>query len=290
MYFKVLRSLLFYLITFQPTYLLGMVIVRFTRKTREKRSDKKEHVVISNFMGNIKMYLDKNSYMGGAIYRCGFHHINELLFLKSYLTPEMTFVDIGANQGEFSMFACSKLTIGKVIAFEPTIYQLGLLKKNVSLNEFKNIEVNEYGLLDKNDTLDIYTSYDVEIHGGTHEGLSTLYKSEERNKIECTIDLKVFDKEYFHKLERLDVVKIDIEGAELFALRGMEKSLEKFRPRLIIEMNEATFQSAGYKLMDVIDFLDKFNYVPFKIYRGKLIQINSNKFESLSNVVFISAQ
>jgi FkbM family methyltransferase len=236
-------------------------------------------------MGKISMRVDINSYMGGSIYWVGFHHVSELLFLKTILKKEMTFVDIGANQGEFSLFAASILKEGKVIAFEPVSYQLSLLIDNVKLNEFENIEINNYGLLNKSTSLGAFTSDESSIDGG-NEGLSSLYKSSSRNQFEEIIDLKVFDEEYFEKLNRLDIVKIDIEGAELFALQGMEKSISKFRPLIILEMNAETFSNAGYKMSDVFEFLNKYSYKPFRISRGILKELDENELTSFSNVAF----
>lgn len=281
------RFILYPLITFRPTYLFGMVLVRLSRKIKARMvKSTKELVTISNFMYNIKMHVDKNSYMGGAIYWCGFHHINELLFLRTFLKSDMTFVDVGANQGEFTLYACSKLTSGKVLAFEPTSYQLGLLQTNIALNNFKNVEVNSYGLYKEEAKLEVFTSYDTSVHSGTNEGLSSLYKSETRQEVEEVIDLKVFDTEYYEKLSRIDVVKIDVEGAELFVLKGMIKSLKKFQPMLLIEMNKKTFQDAGYTMEDVVQFLEDLNYKPYKLFRGKIYEITRNDLVDFSNVVF----
>lgn len=284
---SIFRFILYPLISFRPTYLVGMVLVRLSRKIKARTfKPTKELVTISNFMYNIKMRVDKYSYMGGAIYWCGFHHINELLFLRTFLKSDMTFVDVGANQGEFTLYACSKLTKGKVLAFEPTSYQLGLLRTNIELNHFNNVEVNNYGLYQEEAKLEVYTSYDTSIHSGTNEGLSSLYKSETRQEIEEVIDLKVFDTEYYEKLSRVDVVKIDVEGAELFVLKGMINSLKKFKPLLLIEMNKKTFQDAGYTMGDVVHFLEDLNYKPYKLFRGNIYQISSNELVDFSNIVF----
>lgn len=264
-----------------------MVLVRFGRKLKNRKvSNVKEFVTISDVTGGVKMRVDKNSYMGGSIYWYGFHHLSEMLYLKSFLTKDMVFVDVGANQGEFSLFAASKVTDGKVLAFEPTSYQLGLLKTNKDLNHFDNLVINDYGLFDKPDTVNVYTNYEVELHGGEHEGLSSMYKSDQRSVLEDTIDLKVFDDVYFEKLERCDFVKIDIEGAELPALQGMRKTISKFKPQLLIEMNRETFLQAGYELEDVLSFLDEFNYKGYKVYRGRLVPVSSDSYEDYSNIVF----
>jgi FkbM family methyltransferase len=282
------RTLLYPLITFRPTYLLGMVFVRLARKL--KRRTWKEHeelVTINNFMGSIKMSLDKNSYMGGTIYWCGFHHISELLFLKSFLKPDMVFADIGANQGEFSLFAASVLKKGRVLAFEPTQHQLGLLQNNIALNQFENIEVYPYGLFDKEEKLEIFTSENRSLHAGKHEGLSSVYRSDERQISEGFIDLKVFDTEFAEQLDRLDAVKIDVEGAEFPVLKGMRSTLEKFKPVLIIEMNGETFEQAGYSLDEVSGYLDQLGYIPNRLFRGRIYSMEGSEYPEYSNVVFV---
>ncbi len=89
---RLYRALTTKLIISEYFYLLGMVLVRLSRKLKKRySSNKKEFVTIKNFMGNISMRLDRNSYMGGSIFWNGFHHASELIFLNRYLKSEMTF-------------------------------------------------------------------------------------------------------------------------------------------------------------------------------------------------------
>lgn len=285
---EILRFLINKLIVNNFTYLSGMLLVRLSRMLRRKyfrKGMKEEMLIVNNCMGNIIMKIDKNSYMGGSIYWSGFHHVNEMLFLKSYLKPDMVFIDIGANQGEFSLFAASKLTKGKVISFEPVTKQYQYLVNNIELNSYHNIELNKFGLSNEETILPIFTSKNTELHGGVHEGLSTLYKSNERNDFEENVEIKIFDKEFGEKLTRMDFIKIDIEGAELFALKGMKLHLEKFKPVILIEMSDETFNSAGYSIKDVTDFLHSFEYNSYKIYRGKLIK-HDGVFSEWGNYIF----
>ena len=285
---KILRFFVCKFIVYKPFYLPSMVLVRLSRKLRYQYfNSNEEKSLVNNSMGNIKMEVDKNSYMGGSIYWSGYHHINEILYLNKFLKNDMTFIDIGANQGEFSLFAASKLNNGKVISFEPVSKQYNYFIKNIELNNFKNIEINQYGLSDQISKLPVYTSLNKKIHGGTHEGLSTLYKSEERSEFEENIDLKIFDEEYKEKLSRLDFIKIDIEGAELFALKGMKNTIEKFKPDILIEINNDTFKSAGYTINDILYFLEIFNYKPFKIFRGNLYE-HKGDFSNWGNYIFKS--
>ena len=62
-------------------------------------------------------------------------------------------------------------------------------------------------------------------------------------------------------IDRLDMVKIDIEGSELFALRGMEKTLVALKPVLIVEISDDVLQNSSIKSADIIEFLESRNYL-----------------------------
>lgn len=280
---KIFRSLINILIVSKSTYLLAMLLVRFSRKIRSYSKNKNSSfVIIDNCMGKIKMKIDINSYMGGSLYWTGYHHINESLYLKKILKSDMNFVDIGANQGEFSVLACSIIKTGKVISFEPVDNLNNLLTKNIELNNFKNIEINNCGLSDNEGVLPIYNSSSST---NNNEGLSSLYKSDNRSDFVQNVQLKKFDDIYFENLDRLDFIKIDIEGAELFALKGMIKSIQKFKPIILIEVCEEMFITAGYTLNDMITFLSNLNYKPYKLFRGEIYDYKGD-YKGLNNFVF----
>jgi FkbM family methyltransferase len=285
---KILRATIAPLIFNKSTYLLGMVLIRFSRKLRTRKYTKGVKnlpIIIKKCMGNITMKVDKTSYMGGSIYWSGFHHVNEIVFLNNFLQPNMVLVDIGANQGEFSLFAASKLTEGKVISFEPVSKQHGMLTENITLNSFKNIIVNNYGLSDQVASLPIYTSLNEDLHSGIHEGLSTLFATGDRVDLEETIDLKIFDIEFENKLEKIDFIKIDIEGSELFALKGMRNHLSRFKPMILIELNDDTFGAANYTVKDVTDYLEEFGYQAYTLFRGKITK-HEGAFSTWGNYIF----
>lgn len=285
------RTLNYFFVSKKATYFLGMLLVRLSRKARKKAFNnqaKDQMLTINNFMGNLKMRIDTNSYMGGSIFWTGFHHTNELLFLKNYLKPDMFFIDIGANQGEFSIYAASVLKTGKVFSFEPVKKQASYFKQNVILNNFSNIQLFEYGLSNVIGEFPIYTSNSAELHSGIHEGLSTLYKTDTRGDFEQNVQLKVFDTEFANTFTRMDFIKIDIEGAELFALKGMMNHLKKFKPAILIEINGDTFSAAGYSTKEMCDFLKDLNYEPFEIKRGNIYKTTFDQLESNArNYIFI---
>jgi hypothetical protein len=81
--------------------------------------------------------------------------------------------------------------------------------------------------------------------------------------------LKTLDEEFDRlKLRRVDVIKLDIEGAELLALNGSEQTLRRFRPLVIIEINKKTFEAAGYSGETVMEFFRQHRYRPFALNKN----------------------
>lgn len=226
-------------------------------------------IIINDYDGNLRMLIDRSCYMGASIYWAGFHHLWELSYLEKVLRPNMIFVDVGANQGEFTLFAAKRLHQGIVLAFEPQEQMFELLQKNVEMNNFSNVRLFKYGLGNGEGCAALYTSLDTTLHDGWHEGLFTLYPSDYRNNFVQTIPLKRLDTVLLENgIDRVDIIKIDVEGAELFVLQGAEKLLELNRPKLLLEINEETFNQAGYSTADLLDFLSKYDYRFYKFLRG----------------------
>jgi hypothetical protein len=98
--------------------------------------------------------------------------------------------------------------------------------------------------------------------------------------------VNVFDKLFSSlDIDRLDLVKVDVEGAELPVLRGAEGALQKYTPTLIVELSCATAEAGGYKASDILDFLQELGYTFFKIGRGgRLIEQPNRDFPSLCNI------
>ncbi|WP_304518167.1 FkbM family methyltransferase, partial [Cecembia rubra] len=190
-----------------------------------------------------------------------------------------TFIDIGANQGEYALWAARKTTAsGKVLAFEPMDEIFSQLKVNISLNpSYKNtIEAIQLGLSDNPGEINLYGKE------GSNEGVNTIFPSPEHTFLIQKIELDTLD----NQLEKLqpswvDLIKIDVEGAELQVLKGATKSISKFKPSLIIEINKEACQSAGYEADEILEFLKGYGYAFKQIgLRGKLksIELIRNNF------------
>ncbi len=285
---SILRKLNYFFFFTLKLYLAGMVFFRFSRKIRNRiNKDKKvsNFIVTDNCLGNLKMNLDIHSYMGGCIYWSGLHHVNESIYLSRILKDEFVFIDIGANQGEFTLFASKFINSGRILSFEPVQENFNRLSQNLKLNSIQNCEPYKFGLSNANDFLPIFTDESASEGGGINEGLSTLFKSETKGSFQEEIELKVFDEFFNDEFTRIDFIKIDIEGSELYALKGMKETLLKYKPEILIEINEDCFLAAGYNSKDILSFLFELNYKPFKLFRGKLIS-HEGDFTNWGNYIF----
>jgi FkbM family methyltransferase len=258
------------------------VSTRFYKKW--KSAARKSEMQIVFVDKTIAMNVDISKAMGSAFYWMGFHELNESRFLNRFLRKDMTLVDIGANQGEFSLFAAKRLSHGSVYAFEPMNIFYQQLEENIKLNNFSNIQTFHFGLSDRPAEVPIYLG---ESGGaGEHEGLGTIFQTQQRSRLVQNIRLEVFDEIAKQiPLNKIDFFKIDVEGAELMVLKGALNTLKKTRPVVMIEMNEDTYRSAGYSGEDIKQFFRDLNYSMNRIKKGgHLEQIKETP--PFSNVIF----
>lgn len=244
--------------------------------------------VINDYDGTLSFKLDRSAYMGSAIYWLGYHHISEHLAIMPFLKPDAVFIDIGANTGEFALIAAKRLARGQVLAFEPFPPMFHILEENVALNRFRNVRLFPCGLGQTPSVVPFYGADDHSLHIGTHEGLTTMYASATRAKIVGQGDIRRFDDiAAEQQLARLDSMKIDVEGAELPVLQGAIKSLRRFHPAVLIEINEEMFQAAGYTTADLMTFMQDLGYRPWFIQRhGRLEAAHNSKIPPLCNILF----
>lgn len=165
------------------------------------------------------------------------------------------FVDIGANLGKYSVIVGRQLNKkGEVVAIEPHPYNFRMLKKNIKLNKLDNVILKKMACSKSKDILDLYLD-EVGLCGG---GGHSLVKKMGNNKISVKVDtLDNILKEL--GIKKIDLIKIDVEGAEVDVLKGTVKTLKRYHPKII-------FEAWNNKcLKKVEEVLYKFNYKIKKI-------------------------
>jgi len=230
-------------------------------------------VTITDYDGDLKMRVDRSAYLGSHIYWYGYHHRWELEYLKRVLQPNMVFLDVGANQGTFTLFTAKRLSAGRVLAFEPESNMRALLVENLSLNGLDNVQCFDFGLGRRPERRELFTSGDLSLNLGRNEGLFSSFRSDDRNTYVQEILVRPMDSVLSDlNVDRVDAIKIDVEGGELDVLLGGQKTLGRWKPKLILEISDSAFRDAGYTKQALRDLLEPLGYRFYRIYRGATLR------------------
>jgi FkbM family methyltransferase len=171
-------------------------------------------------------------------------------FVKSFLRPGMTFVDVGANVGYFTLLAASVGT--RVIAYEPTPAVVTRLRENIELNAFDAVTVVNAAVTDRQGTIGFHESPD------DPEANSIFGKGGDLIEVSAvTLDEDLAGR----GIQKVDLLKVDVEGAELSVLVGAAKVLSSAaRPTIILELNPATLRDADSDSAAIIGWLHASGY------------------------------
>ncbi|MBI3957703.1 MAG: FkbM family methyltransferase [Chloroflexi bacterium] len=158
-------------------------------------------------------------------------HVTKIV--REIIKPGMNFVDIGANIGYFSLLAAHLVgPAGKVIAIEPNQYNCGLLYMSAVANQMTNVDILPFAVAEKGMTL-VYDQLQG-TNGVTSEDIDN--SPDDVGKfVSRTLVRAVTLDDLLDNMERIEVVKIDIEGAEYRALMGGTALLKEHRPVIISE-------------------------------------------------------
>jgi len=193
-----------------------------------------------------------------ALLLSGLYEPNEFYWLSSNLMPGQTFIDVGANMGLYTIFAARKVgSSGAVIAIEPSTRDFARLKANVELNKLVNVQLLQVALSDHEGEAELLVA--TEEHSGHNTlgdfGYATASQGTERVHVTRLDDIV---KQL--ALTRIDVIKIDVEGAEYVTLRGAEDTLRRFKPSILLEISDRTLVHQGASGSKVWDFLIQRGY------------------------------
>ena len=175
---------------------------------------------------------------------------------RRLIQPGMVVVDVGANIGYFTLIAAELVgPSGTVYAFEPEPENYGLLNKNIHLNAYSNIKPIETAVSNECGSTQLFLS-------AMDHGSHSIYDAAARG-VTATHTVVTTTLDAFLEGEgwpNVDLVKIDVEGAETRVLDGMEQLCEQSSGfNLIIEYCPALIHATGAKPSDLLDKLASMN-------------------------------
>ncbi|MGB7844229.1 MAG: FkbM family methyltransferase [Candidatus Acidiferrum sp.] len=178
----------------------------------------------------------------------------ELTYLERVLSPGKTFIDAGANFGVYTLVA-SKIVgeTGRVLAFEPSLQSFPVLQHNIALNGLMNTSAYRLALSDRSGKAWLYHGRDPVQNSLGRDPVS----SGEGEEVETESLDNVVQKA---GVEHVDIIKLDVEGAEEMILRGAMKTLTADRPVVIFEVNAAAAAGLGLSPQGARELLRNLDY------------------------------
>ncbi len=215
--------------------------------------------IVAPYHGQLLIHLDVQSWVERKILCKGYYEPWVSGFLARTLKPGHIALDIGANIGCHTLVMASSVgEKGRVLAFEPNPKMLTRLRANVRLNGFEQVDLFATALGNQSGSGSIFIPADTE----HNQGVASMHRcnlasgSQEVSIAVQSLDDVVREK----RLQRVDLIKMDVEGHEWEVLLGAKQTLERFRPILVFEFSHRQWRNAGFSPEQVEELLSEFGY------------------------------
>ncbi|MGD0948043.1 MAG: FkbM family methyltransferase [Candidatus Binatia bacterium] len=215
------------------------------------------------------MLVSPHDYVSCGIFFFGDYDPEMTHLLKAHVPEAGVCWDVGTERGWFSLLMGRLVgPEGRVDAFEAFPPNYRKLKANVALNKFTWVHTYNMAVSDHAGRMHFIPPSDEVTHHVSNSGVGYLTTRPGRGAIEVptiTVDEHSDDT----GIDRLDFIKMDIEGGEVAALLGAERTIRRFRPTLAVEYNRETARRAGSSIEELDDLLDAYRYERFTFF-GRL--------------------
>ena len=222
-----------------------------------------------------------------SIWRYSYFEEENCFYMIDCLRKGMTFIDIGAHFGFFSLLGSYLVgEKGEVLSFEPMPDTYSQLKENVNgcnniktfnyaaFNEDKKVKFFDYGLVNSafNSMFDRPRKTDI---NSSNNGKEIIAEAK-------TIDNIIEEK----RIKRVDLVKIDAESSEFQVLKGMSKTIKLYRPDIILEVGDFDIDNVP-KSEKIITWLEEAGYIPYELIGGNLEKHRKSQSYEYKNLFFM---
>jgi FkbM family methyltransferase len=196
--------------------------------------------------------------------------------MQIVLEHNSTFIDVGSHKGEVLSKALKIAPKGKHYAFEP----IPQIHKKLDKRYGQYCDVKNIGLSDHFGE----TSFNHVVSNPAYSGIKQRTYPKKEKIEEITIQVDTLDNQLFDQ-ERIDMIKIDVEGGELDVLKGAVKILNKFHPVIVFEHGKGAAEYYETTPQEVFTFLDEQHYNVFtlKAFIENANQLTKDEFISLFN-------
>jgi len=245
-----------------------------------------EGVLFTTREKDIKFFCHKNDKRSAPFEIMNFdtYEADDAAMMYELINDGDNVFDVGANIGFYSINFSKSFPNAKINSFEPIPSTYALLEKNVSLNRTTNIETNNFGFSSEEKTLEFYVSASTSVSSSAQD----LTSGVDTEKVVCKVlplDIYVAKNN-----TKVDFIKCDVEGAELFVYQGAKATLAEQKPIVFTEMLRKWAAKFEYHPNDIIDLFEELGYSCYVIFD----KMNLRKIEKVdettseTNFVFLN--
>jgi FkbM family methyltransferase len=201
------------------------------------------------------MLLDPNDLVQSNIMGSGAWEPETWGLISKHLGSGRVFVDVGAHVGYYSLKAAKVVgPQGRVLAIEPNPDTLSVLRENVAANHYSMVTVEPVACSDSDTTLELFSAADK------NSGASSLSRTNAEHFGAARASYRVPARRLDAIIQEsgvlgVDVLKIDVEGAELLVLKGAQETIDRFHPVMIMELEETQLINMGTTIAAVTGWL-----------------------------------
>jgi FkbM family methyltransferase len=234
-------------------------------------------------IGGLKLVVPSNEDVGRSIAYLGSYEPEETDYLLRTFRPDDVCFDVGANIGYYTTLMARAVASGHVHAFEPDPVCSSLLELNVRINELSNASLNRTAVGAQPGRAQLVRS--------TDSGFNSL-RDTGRRPVSSMVDVPMSTIDSYIETSgtgRVDIFKVDVEGAEGLVLEGARRLLADpgKRPRLILlELFEPNQKPFNVGVWEIVDLLGQRGYEPFVVLEGKAIPYTRMHKDRCVNVFF----
>lgn len=212
----------------------------------------------------------------------------EYTFVDRFLRPGMTVLDVGAHHGFYTLLSSTRVgSTGRVFSFEPSERERKSLQDHVSLNRCGNVNIQGMAVGNENKEVDLY------LVNGDETGCNSLRPpvGVGGTSVARTQVTRLDDWITAQGIERVDFIKLDVEGGEREALQGAEELIERFRPAILAEVYDLRTRPWGYAAREIVQMLAQRNYRWFRLTEdGSLQPVSPEQEHYEANLVALPAE
>ena len=206
---------------------------------------------------NLREAGERRVYLGRS-----FPGVDELAIAAAPLGEGSVAVDVGANVGFYTLYLARAVgASGRVHAFEPNPKLCRRLRRHVELNGFTNVTVNCVALSGSHGRAELV------VPPGDNSGAAGLASDGNGMDGSTRIEVPVTTLDDYateQGVDRIDVVKIDVEGYEPFVLEGARGVIQTFKPRMLVEVNTLALARYGWEPDGLLNTIQSLGYELFK--------------------------